>query len=483
MALDLMPLINDFNAYFLGLYHQAAAPPSGARGSVQTSGGQAPGNTTGSPAGATPTTGATQANGTKAGIGPFLAFANLGTPITPDMFMLKDGTLYDGLAVEQFSTLANALPTIQDGSIMGAGLLTVDGLYSLMLEQAQAVSASDMEAFGAVRRDAQKAFDATLPGRTPGVGEFHPAIPTPTDWPFPTAAAAWSSRVFEQTQTVAAAPTPSPPPSTPPVPRPPVPQAITPRPWTWHVAPDNLAETIGSVQAVRANVPPHQIVLPPAKLNTHPVALRPMLAATMVTRNTQFSAADTGAAPAIAAAHPVMMSAVGPMVMTRPNPAVAPPPTVSATFVRSDVMMLHVAALSQQSVPQAVTAKSLKLSFDYCVVRATRPWLSPGLLALRNWYVPHTKAGEFASGTGTGTGSFEVMPMAALVVKNLVIEADWSSEETAVLGKLDKFGPFSLVGRSVSTEKNALHCEGMQIVGWVFEPMPCLPPAGDPAIG
>jgi hypothetical protein len=63
------------------------------------------------------------------------------------------------------------------------------------------------------------------------------------------------------------------------------------------------------------------------------------------------------------------------------------------------------------------------------------------------------------------------------------IEADWSNDETAVLGKLDKLGPFSLVGRSISAEKNVLRCEGMQIVGWVFEPMPLLPPAGDPAIG
>jgi hypothetical protein len=474
MALDLMPLINDFNAYFLGLYHQAAVPASGAAAAAQTPG---------SPAGGTQTDGAVTnvTNGTKAAIGPFLAFANLGTPITPDMFMLKDGTLYDGLAVEQFSTLANALPTIQDGSIMGAGLLTVDGLYNLMLQQAQPVSASDMEALGAVKRDAQKAFDATLPGLTPGVGEFHPAVPTPTDWPFPTAAAAWSSRVFEQTETISVAPPPTPSP----VPRPPVPQAVAPRPWMWHVAPDNLAGSIDSVQAVRTSVPPHQVVLPPAQLATHPVAIRPMLATSMVARTTQFAAAPPSAASTIAVAHPVMASAMmaRPMIMTRANPATPPAHVVSATFVRSDVMMLHVAELSQQSVPQAVTAKSLKLSFDYCLVHATRPWLSTGLLALRNWYVPHTRAGEFASGSGIGSGSFEVMPMAALVVKNLVIEADWSNDETAVLGKLDKLGPFSLVGRSISAEKNVLRCEGMQIVGWVFEPMPLLPPAGDPAIG
>jgi hypothetical protein len=476
MALDLMPLINDFNAYFLGLYHQAAASASSAVGAAQIPASAA----AGSPAGASETAGATPANGARSSIAPFLTFANLGTPITSDMFMLKDGTLYQGLAVEQFSMLANALPTIQDGSIMGVGLFTVDGLYNLMLAQAQATSAADMEALGAVKRDAQKAFDATLPGLSPGVSDYHPAIPTPTDWPFPSAAAAWSSRSFEQTETVTVAPTP--PPST--VPPPQLPQRGAPRPWTWHVAPDNLAGSIGSVQAIRTSVPPHPVVLSPAQVAMHPVAVRPMLAASMMTRNAAFATARPSPQPAVAAARPVMMSAMmaSSVVMERPNPVPAVP-AVSATFVRSDAMMLHAATLSQQSAPQTVTAKSLKLSFDYCLVHATRPWLSTGFLALRNWYVPHTKAGEFASGTGTGAGSLEVMPMAALLVKNLVIEADWSSDETAVLGKLDKFGPFSLVGRSISTEKNALHCDGMQIIGWIFEPMPRLPPVGDPALG
>ncbi|HJS88088.1 MAG TPA: hypothetical protein VJ779_21760 [Acetobacteraceae bacterium] len=448
MALDLTKLVGDFQNYFLSLYHQdkppAPAPQAG--------------------------TAATEA---QASCGPILAFEGLGTPITPEMFTLKSGELYPGLVVEQFSLLANVLPALQGSSIAGPGLLTVDGLYGMMLGQAQALAASDLEALGAVKRHAEKAFEQTLPGMTPGTGEFHPAVPTPPDWPLPSGAAAWSSHSFEQSETVTTRP-PSPP--RPPVPSPPilVPRRPPPPAWAWHVAPPALAGKLHSVEAVQTSLPPRRIA-PPPRMGPpprvgpapHPVTFHPALAAAMTLRSEQIAAlAQPATAPA-----------------ARPEPGAQPAPAAHpAVMFRSDLMMLRVAELSQNSTPKAVTAKRLKLSFDYCLVRASRPWISTELLTTRNWYLPRTKAGEFASGTGTGGGAFEVMPVAALAVKNLVIEADFSSDETAVLDKLDRFGPFSLVGRTITASRDALQCKGMQIIGWVFEPMPRLPPNSDPAL-
>ena len=209
-----------------------------------------------------------------------------------------------------------------------------------------------------------------------------------------------------------------------------------------------------------------------------------MLSAALAMRTEPTATLGRAAAPT-AEARPMLMAAMAaqPAAVLRPVPAPEPSRAAAATFMRSDAMVLHAAELSRRSAPQVVTASSLKLSFDYCLVRAARPWLSTELLEARNWFVPHTRAGEFASGTGIGDGAFEVMPMAALVVKNLLIEGDWSSDETAILSKADKFGPFSLAGRVLAAEKNPLRCEGMQVVGWVFEPMPQLPPHGDPALG
>ena len=145
-------------------------------------------------------------------------------------------------------------------------------------------------------------------------------------------------------------------------------------------------------------------------------------------------------------------------------------------------MALHVQELGQQSTPQTVTSKNFKLSFDYCLVEAKREWMSGSFLTARNWYVPHTKAGEIASGTGESGGSFEVLPVAAIVVQNLVIEADWSHDDTVTLQSSVNFGPFSLVGRTIDQARNTLSCPGMQIVAWVFEPMPRLPPNSDPTM-
>jgi hypothetical protein len=75
--------------------------------------------------------------------------------------------------------------------------------------------------------------------------------------------------------------------------------------------------------------------------------------------------------------------------------------------------------MSRSSTPQTITSKSIKLSFDYCLVEAQREWLSGSFVTARYWYVPHTKADEIASGTGAGSGSFEVLPVAAIVVRTL----------------------------------------------------------------
>jgi hypothetical protein len=153
---------------------------------------------------------------------------------------------------------------------------------------------------------------------------------------------------------------------------------------------------------------------------------------------------------------------------------------VAKTITKAHVMNRQLLELRKRSKPQAVTSRSLKISFQYCLVTARRPWLSGGFLTARNWYIPRVQAGEIASGTGQGDGLFEVIPTAALCIRNLTIEAKWSAEEKVTLQNFSKFGPFSLVGKTLS--ENSLHCPGTQIVGWIFEPMPLLPPNSDPLL-
>jgi hypothetical protein len=250
------------------------------------------------------------------------------------------------------------------------------------------------------------------------------------------------------------------------------------RQWTWRVAPPELATAVTSTQAAVAAVPPRPVSEPPAQvLAAHPAVFHPMVANAIAAR----SALAVGANVPPSGLTPVVHNATPPGVAGLAA-ATATPRDFTPVTLRADVTALHVQELGQCSAPQTVTSKNFVLSFSYCLVNLTRDWLDEIFLLARNWYLPHTKAGEIASGTGTGSGPFEVMPVAAIVVKDLVIEADWSHDDIAILHNSVNFGPFSLVGRTIDEAKCTLSCEGMQMVAWVFEPMPCLPPCSDPSI-
>jgi hypothetical protein len=498
MATDLSQLITDFYSYFLGLYHEAKTQPPGAAGTQSNAQPAAAQPAAAQPATAQPAT--TQSGSTATPVGAFIAFESIGTPMTPEMFKLQSGDFDPGLVLQQFTLRANTIPVVDGTSISAPGLLSVDGAYELMLDAAQPLAAVDVEAFGHIKHSAQEVFENAVSNYSiPGLsGQFHPAVPGPPDWPSPTGTTAWTSRSFEQSTTVTVA--------VPDAPKPPVP----PRPlpvWVWRVAPPELTVALKSTQAVVATVPPRPVSAPPAQvLAAHPVLYRPLVTNAIAARAALVTPAEAQApgpsasppghpmlvaatpgtavhleAPVVAAA--ARIGAPTPIATHEPPVATVPPPRVSTPVViRSDVMALHVQELGQQSTPQTVTSKNFKLSFDYCLVEAKREWMSGSFLTARNWYVPHTKAGEIASGTGESGGSFEVLPVAAIVVQNLVIEADWSHDDTVTLQSSVNFGPFSLVGRTIDQARNTLSCPGMQIVAWVFEPMPRLPPNSDPTM-
>jgi hypothetical protein len=149
---------------------------------------------------------------------------------------------------------------------------------------------------------------------------------------------------------------------------------------------------------------------------------------------------------------------------------------------RPDVLVAQTMALNAAASSREVTSSSISLSFEYCLVNVTRPWLSTGFLTLKNWYMEGFRDGELASGSGVGGMPLEVMPVAALVVRKLSIRAAWSHEEQQSLQDTLSFGPFSLQGRSVDQVSGVITCPDMQIVAWICEPMPRLPPAADPAL-
>ena len=443
MAIDLQPLVDRFYDYFLDLYHkQENTEVSGAH-----------------------------ADTAKAGE-PFLALGGMGAAITTEMFRLGDGSLSTALVTEQFSSLANLLPELDGTAIMGPGLLSADSAYAALLVQAQALTPDDMPVLGAIKGPAQRAYDeAGEPPLIHGGVEYRPALPTPPDWPLPSGAGAWSSYSYKsEERTTVAKPTPQPG-----VPRP-LPN------WRWRVAPPTLRVAVKSIDTVAATVPPRPAPISSAATQTKLTLLSASVAEKPATlaANPHLVAAATIPAQARLSDVQVMKRPIAPPIVAQVPSRPVTPAAVQA--VQLNVLAAKLQTVREQSQPQAVTSSSIELSFRYCMVPIRRPWVSSAFLTARNWFIPRMKGGEIASGTGLGDGSFEVMPTAALCVRDLRIVAAWSAEERAVLPAMTKFGPFSLVGSTLDAATTSLLCSDIQIIGWVMVPMPKLPPNGDPSL-
>ncbi|MEN3293584.1 MAG: hypothetical protein V7642_2837 [Burkholderiales bacterium] len=458
MSTELEELVEDFYDYFIDLYHQDDAHKDGEA---------------------------------------FLAFQALGTAMTPEMFELTTGEFSKQLALEQFSTQANKLPLLEDDTIIGNASRTAEGLYSVVLFSAKSLPDSDSTAFDRFRSQAEKEFDTSKQPPMLKFGlPYHPAVATPPNWCDPKDPGGWTHKSFTRTETSSTSTeTGSPRPR----PRPKVPL----RAWDMRVLPTDVAPALESPTAVervmpqlslraqaggatpgtlkmrslalaseslRVSAQPEQAGLMRAQLAPaalEPAALEPQAAFTAAPR---LNAAAAGAA--VLSRRPVV---------DQVEPGVRPP-NPAPLILRADVLAAQTAVLNDAASTQQVTSQSITVSFDYCLLGITRPWISDELFTLKNWYMDGYQQGELASGTGTGGKPFEVLPAAAIVVRNLTIKADWSEENRTVLETTLGFGPFSLQGRTYRKETGEILQPGMQIVAWVCEPMPTIPPKGDPGV-
>src|SRR5262249_34318656 len=79
-------------------------------------------------------------------------------------------------------------------------------------------------------------------------------------------------------------------------------------------------------------------------------------------------------------------------------------------------------------------AKGLKISFQYGLVDVVRPWFLGDLFYMKNWYLVNNRKNSISDGTiksqvENGTPLLPMVPMQALVVRNLNITAtDWGSD-------------------------------------------------------
>ena len=131
----------------------------------------------------------------------------------------------------------------------------------------------------------------------------------------------------------------------------------------------------------------------------------------------------------------------------------------------------------KENAPMAPSeTKEVKIDFEYCLVSIDRPWLLSTFFYNKSWYLPRIAKGELSQ--PGKSGGLTSMPVAFLAVRNLNIEASWSQVDIDNAKNASDFGPFEVNSEIIN---NKLSHPGTQIIGWVLERLPVLPP-NDPRV-
>jgi hypothetical protein len=401
----------------------------------------------------------------------FLSFEGIGLPVSPESYKLRpeDKGYFPKLAVQRVAELVNVLPGIS-ADVFHHTSYSVDGIYSLLLDAIPASADDNRLAFFAEQRsEAEQLFEShKSPSFIAGdTGEFRLVRATPENWYDPGAASNWATQTFTAGNQQSAAAAPAPGTST---------VHLNPqlRAWDFRVLPKQLLP-LQSNPKLTAQIATHKLTVKPTGLaaaEIKPQEATQIKPAALAGRSFSFPT-QVNALPAtkrlpieqrIAAAEkrsaPLMVKVNGSILQRR-----------------------NMSELVKHTSGQPVTSDRFTLSFQYCIVQVDRPWLSPAYLISRGWYIPRYKAGELSTGTvNDNNGIFAALPVGFIVVKDLKISANWTEADFEAATESMAFGPFSTLGQTVDMVGSSLVVNGMQIIGWICQVMPMLPPAADPQL-
>lgn len=372
---------------------------------------------------------------------PILAYEPIGIPISDAMFKLQptDTTYNTNLALERFSNMTNIIGIVTDGTFQDTGRKLDNMLEELAFAPAMPASGLNADIFGKIKGDALQMFDPTLGSSILGKdARFHPTYPTPSNWYDPAATGIWHTYNSDASKTTVP----------PPGPKPPVPVSFQ---GGWRVLPPKVTPVVD-----HQPLPVNRFSLPPAHLATG-----------VRTQHLAFAAPATGTFASAA----MLRAPIAEIVASPAQQRVALPERELTAVVLS------------KTTPQPVTAAKITIGFDYCLVTAERDWLSDAFLASKGWYIPGMKAGDLSTGTvDNNTGLVPFVPIAMILVRNLNISGSWTAEDTAAISTAAAIGPFNLMDKTIDQRTSALSCPGVQLLAWLCQVQPLLPPESDPAL-
>jgi hypothetical protein len=299
-----------------------------------------------------------------------------------------------------------------------------------------------IEAFGQIKADADLRWsNCKAESVTPSGAEFRPSTATPQNWWNKSDPGIWIPQQFQIKG--ASSTTPGQPSG----------QLLRMK------ISDNAMQTI--LQGQRIQVSP--LTVPPGAL-VHP---------TGAPQGTTLSRPVVAMAPS----HTTVVGPAGGAAVTAARPELS---TVmhanliaQASAIPASQRMVLQSSIIQNAPTQSVAVTDVKISFDYCLVAAERAWIHTAFLDSKMWYIPGQQKGSLSANDGHGVPA---LPTGFVVLKNLLISAPWTPDDITNLEQSIQFGPF-LIDSTVTN--GAIGHAGLQIVGWILQSTPELPPIGD----
>jgi hypothetical protein len=392
------------------------------------------------------------------------------------------------VAMETFSGLVNRIPIEQpDNLSIAPSQVGIDETYDTLLEPALPVipegtdeqtAEALVSSFSSLKLDAQRRWqNVKMESSTGLMFEFKPSLASPKDWYNKANQDNWTHQSFQIS--AAASPGSSAPDST----------ATALKLQLWRQKID--APTLQKLVATDASAQPNS----PSMLATKLVAInpaRPMLADLAVT---SAAVPVRMASPAISpqfvmrrdlgfAARANLTNNAAVAGTAEPSTTIDPAPSnisheeffnqVSALPLENRIVIQQY--LGNNAPTKPATTNSLTIAFDYCLVNISRPWYRESFLQNKSWFLPNTLKGARTAHAPDAT-NLTLMPVALVAIKALNIQANWSADDVANSQDSTQFGPFKIESGIIN---NSLSHQGIQIVGWLLERMPDLPPNDAP---
>jgi hypothetical protein len=384
--------------------------------------------------------------GTPDGSPVVFRFDKFGSSISQDDFRSNpadpNSPFSAAVAREKVSDLVNRVPAeVGDGAYVVLLSDSTDSIYSdLLLRPAQpflpegtsrAERDSIMDAFNAMKADALKVWDRSELTSVSGTPlPFRPTEAIPVDWCDPASTDVWSAHSFAVNES-----------NTPP---------ILLEPLTWRRMPSE--QQIVQVMATAEVATLAEAAQPPLAAVLRPAALR-RPAVPGLTGREDVSLGDN-------------------LVSVRRDDLSSSLVLRHKLFNFDARQRLHLQELIVESAPvQPVTTSNVTISFEYCLVTLQRKWLKTTFIDADNWKIPGQEQGS-ANRAGE-PGSLTHLPVGFLAVRNLRISASWSDADRANLTGAMSLGPFDI---SASLGNSEVTQPGLQIVGWLLQELPPLPP-------